>query len=230
MAKPRNQAKQARLDARAEQIKLKAAREKRTRNIVIIAFAVLIVGGSGALYFLTNPPSFLSSKSSANAPAGAAYDVPDEGHNHVADGTQVAYKHQPPSSGDHYSSQLGPLPWSTYQQAVQPESFIHNLEHGGVVLVYKCTGTECDDLYKQAQAALAKLPSKAEPVNPVNGAQQVQEVKFLSTPYQKMSPKVALLAWDKEQDLGSIDVNAITSFFNTYVDRALPDHGREDKP
>ena len=226
MAKPRNQAKQARLDARAEQIKLKAARETRTRNIVIIAFAVLIVGGSGALYFLTNPPSFLSGNSSANAPAGAAHDVPDEGHNHVADGTQVAYKHQPPSSGDHYSSQLGPLPWSTYQQAVQPESFVHNLEHGGVVLVYKCTGTECDDLYKQAQAALAKLPSKAEPVNAAaNGAQQVQEVKFLSTPYQNMSPKVALLAWDKEQDLGSIDVNAITSFYTTYGD-----HGREDLP
>ena len=224
MANRNRDAKQARLDARAQQIKLQAAREARTRNIVIIVFAVLIVGGSGALYFLTNPPSFLSGNSNANAPAGAAQDVPDEGHNHVPDGTKVAYKHQPPSSGDHYSSKLGPLPWSTYQQAVQPESFVHNLEHGGVVLVYKCSGTECDDMYKQVQAASAKLPAKLEPMDPTHG-QQVKEVKFLSTPYQNMSPKVALLAWDKEQDLTSVDTAAISAFYTTYGD-----HGREDLP
>jgi hypothetical protein len=225
VAKRKNSAKQARLDARAEQIKLQAAREARTRNIIIAVFAVLIIGGSGVLYFLTNPPSFLGGNSNASAPAGNAHDVADEGHNHVADGTKVAYKHQPPSSGDHYSSKLGPLPWNTYKDPVQPESFVHNLEHGGVVMVYKCSGTDCDTFYSQAQAVFAKLPKKPAPVTPQAGVQQIQEVKFLSTPYQDMTPKVALLAWDKEQDLDSIDVTAITAFYNTYGD-----HGREDLP
>ncbi|MFY9614183.1 MAG: DUF3105 domain-containing protein [Candidatus Dormiibacterota bacterium] len=224
MASRKNQAKQVRLDARAAQIKAQAQREARTRNIVIAVFVVLIVGGSGALYFLNNPPSFLTGNNSSSTQAGAAYDVADEGHNHVPDGTQVAYKHLPPSSGDHYSSSLGPLPWNTYNNPVQPESFVHNLEHGGVVMVYKCTGTECDAMYKQAQDVFSKLPPKLEPVNP-QGAQQIQEVKFLSTPYQGMSPKVALLAWDKEQDISSIDLATIQAFYTQYGD-----HGREDLP
>jgi hypothetical protein len=219
----KNQAKQARLDARAAQIKAQAQRETRTRNIVIAVFVVLIVGGTGALYFLTNPPSFLTGNNSSTQ-AGAAYDVADEGHNHVPDGTKVAYKHQPPSSGDHYSSNLGPLPWNTYKNPVQPESFVHNLEHGGVVLVYRCSGAECDDMYKQAQDVFSKLPPKLAPVNPQAG-KQIQEVKFLSTPDPDMAPKVAMLAWNKEQDMNSIDLATIQAFYTQYGD-----HGREDIP
>jgi hypothetical protein len=36
---------------------------------------------------------------------------------------------------------------------------------------------------------------------------------------------VAVLAWNKEEDLSEIDVKAITAFYNQYAD-----HGREDLP
>lgn len=224
MANRKKEAKQVRLDARAAQIRSQTEREARTRNIIIAVFAVLIMGGAGGLYIVLNPPSFLSG-SSANAAAGPPYSVPDEGHNHVADGSPIAYKHQPPSSGDHYSSATAPRPWGPNQVAVPPGAFVHNLEHGGIVMAYKCSGNECSDMFKQAQDVFTKLPPKLAPVTPQGGAQQVQEVKFLSTPYQDMSPKVALLAWDEEQDLNSIDFNTILDFYNKFGD-----HGREDLP
>jgi hypothetical protein len=225
VANRKKEAKQARLDARAEQIRKKAEREARTRNIIIGVFAFLIIGGAAGLYLVTNPPAFLTGNSVASSSTGSAFDVADEGHEHVPDGSKVSYKHQPPSSGNHYNSKLGPLPWSPYKEPVQPESFVHNLEHGGIVLVYKCSGSECDDMFKQASDVFAKLPKRKEPAKPQQGQQQISEVKFLSTPYQEMQPKVAALAWNKEEDMSSIDLTAITAFYNQFVD-----HGREDAP
>ena len=227
MASPKKNLKQARLDARAEQIRRQQAREARNRNIVIGIFALVIIFGAGGLYLVTNPPDFLSGKVAANPNAKVTdpTSIPDEGNQHVADGSTIAYKHSPPSSGNHYSSATAPRPWATYKDAVPAGAFVHNLEHGGIVLVYKCSGTECDDMYKQAQDVFAKLPPKLEPVTPPTGQQQVSEVKFLSTPYQDMPPKVAILAWDTEQDLNSIDLTLVTDFYNKYVD-----HGREDLP
>lgn len=225
MANRKKEAKQARLDARAQQIRRQAERESRTRNIIIAAFAVLILGGAGTLYVLANPPSFLTGNSAAAA-ATAPYSVPDEGHNHVPDGSRTGYKHQPPSSGPHYSSAGAPRPWAPYRDPVPAGAFVHNLEHGGVVLVYRCSGSECDDLYKKAQDLFSKLPQHLAPVHPQSSSvQQVREVKFLSTPYQDMTPKIALLAWTEEQELNSIDAKTVLDFYNKFSE-----HGREDLP
>jgi hypothetical protein len=227
MASPKKNAKQARLDARAQQIRRQQAREARTRNIVIGVFAFVILFGAGGLYLVTHPPDFLAGKTAANPNAKVTdpMQIPDEGHDHVPDGTPVVYKHQPPSSGNHYSSQTAPRPWATYKDAVPPGEFVHNLEHGGIALLYKCSGTECDDLYKQAQDVFAKLTPHKEPVSPAAGQAQVSEVKFISTPYPDMEPKVAILAWDTEQDLNAIDFGLISDFYEKYID-----HGREDIP
>jgi hypothetical protein len=204
-------AKQVRLDERAAIIRRKAEVEARNRNIVIAVFAVLIVGGGGLLYFLVNPPSFLSGPAAPTVHT-AAYSVADEGATHVPDGSQLVHKHQPPSSGNHYAT---PLPAGTYPIAQPEGNWIHSLEHGYIVLVYRCSGAECADLNSQAKTIMATLPK-----DPKFG-----EVKFVATPYQAMTPKVALLAWAKEQDMDSMDQGLISAFYSQYVD-----HGREDKP
>ena len=207
MAKPRNQAKQARLDARAEQIKLQAARETRTRNIVIIAFAVLIVGGSGVLYFLTNPPSFLNSSSNASGggKVGQIQTIATETAGHIgAQGSSCveppSWKANPPSSGCHE----GTLPeWGAFDTTKNyaPRRYVHNLEHGGVVLLYKCSGADCTADLKIATQLYQSLPPV--PINAGQG-QASSEIKFASTPYQDMTPSVALVAWGKEEDLSSM--------------------------
>jgi len=56
---------------------------------------------------------------------------PAEGDTHVADGTQVPYKTNPPTSGPHYGRWL---PAGVYEASdVQPEVLVHNLEHGNII-------------------------------------------------------------------------------------------------
>jgi hypothetical protein len=204
-------AKQARLDERAAILRRKAEVESRNRNIVIAVFAVLIIGGGGLLYFLVNPPSFLQG-TQPPAVHTAAYSVPDEGHTHIPEGTPLGNKHEPPSSGNHYPT---PLAAGTYPVAQPPGNWVHSLEHGYIVLVYRCSGAECADLNSQAKTIMATLPKDAK----------FSEVKFVATSYQAMTPKVAVLAWGKEEDMDSMDQGLISAFYNQFVD-----HGREDLP
>lgn len=210
MATQKKLAKQTRLDERAAIIRRRAEIERRNRNIVIAVFAVLILGGGGILLVLTNPPSWLQGPAPVSSAHTAAYSVPDEGHTHVADGAILTPKHQPPSSGNHYAS---PLPPAAYPNEVPAGNWVHNLEHGYIVVVYRCTGAECSDLASQAKAIFDALPKEPK----------FNEVKFVSTSYQTMKPKIAVLAWAKEQDMDVMDQKLISDFYNKYVD-----HGRED--
>ena len=211
----KNTAKQARLDERAAQIRKQLDAERRRTNIIIAVFAVLIIGGAGVLYLLVNPPQFGPRAAVTTGKAvGAIQTIPDEGRNHVARPARVTYKRQPPSSGNHYTDQLAPRPWGNVQTELLPEEYIHNLEHGGVVLVYQCSGSgsgsDCDAKFQATQALVDGLPK--DPT--------FNEVKFLATPYQGMTPKAALLAWDHEWDFTNVpNLNDAKTFYNQFIDK-----------
>lgn len=60
--------------------------------------------------------------------------VPNEGWIHVAEGSAVSYAHNPPASGPHY-----PV-WLRYEAFGSTQArgyWVHNLEHGAVVLLYR---------------------------------------------------------------------------------------------
>ena len=226
-------AKQARLDERAAQIKLQQDRERRTRNIVIATFAALIIGGTATISGLATTwwglgvPHPTVSK---NGP-DTSYAVADEGYNHVPAGTEVTYKHSPPSSGNHWSVAAGqpnasPAVWGPSQTPIPPESWVHNLEHGGIVLVYTCT-TDCSDIFSASRLLFQSLAPHQEPFRASPGITTIQEVKYLSTQYTRgtMPKKFAVLAWDREEDLDTLNTAAITTFYNKYSE-----HGREDLP
>jgi len=203
-------AKQAPLDARAEMIKQQAAIERRNWNIVIAVFAVVIVGGALGIGFLAK------SGTDTNTSGLAGYAVPEEGSSHAQMGSPLTHKHQPPSSGNHYSQQgVAPVPWAPYRQAIPEGDWLHNLEHGGVALVYRCSATECDDFYAKAQQLSRSLPRDSK----------FNEVKFVSTPYPNMQPKLAVLSWGREEDLSTLDGAAILDFYQRNVD-----HGPESIP
>jgi hypothetical protein len=224
---PKNSVKQARLDERAAQIQSQVAAERRRTQIIIAVFAVLVIGGGGILYFLTNPPNWFGGNATTGSTvtsasmgvvsgvgtgklSGTVQTITDEGRSHLARPQRVTYVHQPPSSGVHYSDTGAPRPWGVVQTELLPEEYVHNLEHGGIVMVYRCSGTECDAAYAAAQNLFNKLPKDA----------QFNEVKFLATPYQGMAPKVALLSWDHEQDFTGIPTVAdATTFYNLFVDK-----------
>ena len=58
---------------------------------------------------------------------------PDGGGNHITPPERAEYESEPPTSGLHYG---GTAPTGAHTQEVQPEFFVHNLEHGHVVITY----------------------------------------------------------------------------------------------
>ena len=90
----------------------------------------------------------------AGLPCGAAGEA--EARLHVPDGTRVVDVSRPPTSGPHYGDW-----WRTYglvDQALPAGVWLHNLEHGAVVLLYNCPSA-CPDLVSgRSGCMLASLP------------------------------------------------------------------------
>jgi hypothetical protein len=138
--------------------------------------------------------------------------VPDEGRNHVDPSTSPTYQSYPPASGPHYSvAGSAPVPWQTIGTLLEGQ-YIHNLEHGGIVILYNCpSGNDCTTLKNQLENYVKNLA----PVEPT-----FNEVKVVMSPYSHgMQKKVAVVAWDYIEFLDGYDQNAITRFYENHVDK-----------
>ena len=78
---------------------------------------------------------------SPGATPALGYVQPDMGHRHVGVGEKVTYTYCAPASGNHINKPgvAGPIPARVYgpNDNVIPQGWIHNLEHGGLVLLYQ---------------------------------------------------------------------------------------------
>jgi hypothetical protein len=105
----------------------------------------------------------------------------------VAVCSHVTYLTKPPSSGDHY-----PI-WAAYQTylAAIPEGFwVHNLEHGAVVLSYNCPGGCASDV-AAAQTWINALPDDPQ-CNPSAGDARV---RVIMSPDPNLDVKFAASSW-----------------------------------
>jgi hypothetical protein len=137
--------------------------------------------------------------------------VPDEGAIHVAYGTPVVYKHNPPASGPHWPF---PAPWGFHPEGVAREWWVHNLEHQGIVLLYNCPGgdagavnacsTEIDQL---RLLALSRQPD------------QFNEVRIVITPDPLLPKRFAAVAWDWDLLADSFDMAAFQCFIDARYGR-----------
>jgi hypothetical protein len=148
------------------------------------------------------------------------------GHTHVDPGTRVKYTFCPPASGRHYNtSGQGPIQARVYQpdEATIPEGWVHNLEHGALILLYSCpqgAGPGCTD---EGQAALDSLYPKV-PATPICGVAANQLHVF--TRFDDMPWPYAAIVWDVVLPLQSIDDATILDFYARQGDRFNP----EDPP
>jgi len=142
--------------------------------------------------------------------AGVGRRMPDEGQQHVPEGMRVRYGHYPPTSGPHWPR---PAPWGEYEQEVPEEMWVHNLEHGGIVILYRCD-TPCPDLVRQLREVYATFPKS-----------KYDHVKLLITPYRKLKTRLAILAWTWIDELEEFDRERLLRFYGAHVDR-----GPEDVP
>jgi hypothetical protein len=178
----------------------KARQQAQIRRIVLVVVALLVVGILG-FYAVTT--SFLGL---ATTPIGQT--MPLEKADHVAEGTQIAYGTRPPTSGLHYPT------WHTsygvVEQPVPAGFWVHNLEHGAIVLLYNCP-EGCPDLVTQLKELHASLPKGR------NARRGV--ARMLITPYTDMDHKVAVVAWGRLLEMDDLDRDKILKFYEAYVDR-----------
>lgn len=133
--------------------------------------------------------------------------VPNEGAEHVAVGAPLTYRSNPPSSGPHYA---GTAPWSFSEAEVSQGLWVHNLEHGGIVLLYKCP-QDCSELKGQ----LRSLYNKFRP-------SRLGYVKLLIAPDNSIEGSIAALAWDRRDTLESFDEDRLRRFYDSFLE-----HGPE---
>jgi hypothetical protein len=203
-AKPRESAKPREIAKPRETVKTTPRRQSAKRSalpwqgIALGAGAILLLGvlawvAAGGFYNLNERI------------------VPDEGRGHVAPGTALSFRTNPPASGTHYSTTTT---WAVHKEPVETGYWVHNLEHGGIVLLYKCPDNNCPDTVSQIESLHGQMPRS-----------KYNTIKLAAVPFNEMTPNFMVSAWNAQLDLDTLDQEKITAFYNKYVDK-----GPEDVP
>ena len=106
---------------------------------------------------------------------------------HAAQGTALSWSTNPPAEGTHYPVWA---PWAqAFTEVVPRGNWLHNAEHGGVILLYRCPG-DCPDVTAGLKAMGTALPQDSGCERPINA-------RWLVTPDPLLPDgvQVAAVAW-----------------------------------
>ena len=147
----------------------------------------------------------------ASVRLGVEVPVPSMGAQHVRAGEPHAqYNSTPPTSGPHFDT---PAAWGDSHTTLPEETWIHNLEHGGIVALYNCP-QGCPGLVQSLDDFL-----KTGPFSKYGYA------KMVVTPYSKIPNKLTMVAWSFYLPLADFDDAAMRKFLKDHQDK-----GPEDIP
>ena len=157
----------------------------------------------------TGQPVFSTSAPEActacgGACTGSVFTILD--HRHIKGG--LDYPDRPPGGNPHDPCWA---PWGVHTDLVRDENFVHNLEHGGIDLLYNCPDG--------CAADVATLTSIANDLN----------VWVVLTPYTQMTSKFAMVSWEHRVTMDCVDEPAIKAFYEAHVDQAT-EHTTSDPP
>lgn len=129
--------------------------------------------------------------------------ISGEGAAHIPDGTDATYASNPPASGPH----AAPLGAGKYRSEQRRESWVHNLEHGEIALLYNCPAG-CDDV----QGALERIHDETS-------LGRLGQRVVLVTPDSRMPHRIAAIAWTWLLELDAMDEAAVRCFIETHRER-----------
>ncbi len=158
------------------------------------ALVLLLAAACGAEEATEAPGPTSTPEACRDAPGTV---VAHEGFRHVRIGEEVAYASEPPASGPHWPIWA---PWGVHDVALPREVWIHNLEHGGVVFLYR------PDAPADAVAAL-RAAFDALPDDPACG-----HPRALLTPDPELQAAVAVVAVDHALAGDAVDAGDVAAF------------------
>ena len=195
--------------------------------------SVVAIVGAGVFSAATQPAFACSNiwepDPTASPAVGASpqpgYVQPDMGGTHVAPGTAVKYTYCPPASGRMFNGEgVGPIPARPYgpSDVAIPQGWTHNLEHGGLVILYR--GAEAD------QSELRAL-FDIMPVSPLCGLQPGGNSPGpVIARFDEMAWPYAALVWGRVLPLETLDQSAILDFYAAYGERTAPEKPCQPSP
>lgn len=173
--------------------------------------ALMVLGFIGLMIYINNGPG-RTFKTSSGAAERVGEQVPLQSAGHIQPPQKATYNSDPPASGQHYSIPgQAPLAWAYYDKQAAPEYWVHNLEHGGVVILYNCPTTCADD-----QSKIHDFISNA-PRDP-----KFREVKIVAVAYPVPGHRFALVSWGWREFMDSWDAGTVERFYEAHVN-----HGPE---
>lgn len=126
---------------------------------------------------------------------------------HLAPGSPLTQRNRPPSSGPHYGSRAA---YAVTREPVAPGEWLHALEHGGIVVLYRCADQAACDSTATVLERVVYTPARVG---------RFGERKLVVTPYEDMSTPFAVLAWGRILELDTLDAAQVLTFYDRYVDR-----------
>lgn len=187
---------------------------------IIVAVVVVV---SGFVFLQATQPAYACSSifdpAEASTPSGAP--EPDRGKTHVNPGTFVTYDFCPPASGPHNTtSQFGPIAARYYgpDEQTVPQGWVHNLEHGALVVLYKCSGDVCSD---STQGQLRQFV-QAFPPSPVCGV-KAGVVAPVVTRFEQLPHAFAAIVWDRVMYMDTWNAQQVLDFYARYGETANPE-------
>jgi hypothetical protein len=191
--------------------------ERNRTPLVLVAAVVGVALLSAVVFFQASQPAFACStiwtpQPTASPAPGATpnlgYPQPDMGHNHVTPGTKVTYTYCAPASGNHFNNPgtSGPIPARVYgpSDTVIPQGWIHNLEHGGLVILYK---GDSPGATPEGQAAFKQYFDAFPPT--ANCGPVIARFDQMSSPFQA-------ILWGRVLLLDTFDQAQITAYWNQW--------------
>jgi hypothetical protein len=205
---------------------------ERNRNaIIVIAGIVGVVLLSVFVFLSASQAAYACStiwtpaatpSPAADATPALGYVQPQMGANHVAVGTKVTYTYCAPASGQHYNvpGTAGPIPARVYGPSdnVLPQGWIHNLEHGALVVLYQGTSTGAT---ADGQAQL-KAFYDAFPPSPVCGLPKGTLGPVIAR-FDQMSSPFQAIVWGRVLPLDTFDQAKILAYWQQWGERTNPE-------
>lgn len=127
-----------------------------------------------------------------------------EGGTHFPTDTELQWSANPPHSGNHWPMWAS---WGEHASTLEREFWVHNLEHGGIVLSYRCGGG-CD-----AQVEILRTVMRMRP-----------QLRILLTPDPELpTDGFAAISWTWVYGSASPDLDTLLCFVDQHENHAPED-------